>query len=269
MRNSSKAWRRCGSWTTPPTCCSSARPESATPCSPSARPGPARATAEAGHRVYFTTAAELAAKCHKAALEGRWSTCMRFFAGPRLLVIDQLGYLPLPDDGASLLFQVINQRSEVVHDPGREGRHCRLGRRVRRRHRRCGDARPAAAPGRRRRHRRTLIPAARPSRPRRDDPPRSELPCQLTPRLSRCGPARSAAASSHHPPLHRPTHLLLTTLPRHRRQRPRQGQRRRRRSSPGRSRQHHAPDLGSAHHHGIHLDTPGSGTGSEPDRRGG
>jgi DNA replication protein DnaC len=72
--------------------------------------GLARAGVDAGHRVYFTTAADLAARCHKAALEGRWSTCMRFFAGPRLLVIDELGYLPLPGDGASALFQVINQR---------------------------------------------------------------------------------------------------------------------------------------------------------------
>lgn len=69
-----------------------------------------RAAVDAGHRIYFTTAAELAAKCHKAALEGRWKTCMRFFAGPRLLIIDELGYLPLPEDGASALFQVINQR---------------------------------------------------------------------------------------------------------------------------------------------------------------
>lgn len=72
--------------------------------------GLARAAVDAGHRVYFTTAADLAARCHKAAFEGRWATCMRFFAGPRLLVIDELGYLPLPGDGASALFQVINQR---------------------------------------------------------------------------------------------------------------------------------------------------------------
>jgi DNA replication protein DnaC len=70
----------------------------------------ARSAVDAGHRVYFTTAAELAAKCHKAALEGRWASIMPFFAGPRLLVIDELGYLPLPGDGASALFQVINQR---------------------------------------------------------------------------------------------------------------------------------------------------------------
>jgi DNA replication protein DnaC len=72
--------------------------------------GLARSAVEAGHRVYFTAAAELAARCHKAALEGRWATCMRFFAGPRLLVLDELGYLPLPSDGAAALFQVINQR---------------------------------------------------------------------------------------------------------------------------------------------------------------
>ncbi|MFF3910571.1 IS21-like element helper ATPase IstB [Streptomyces sp. NPDC001848] len=69
-----------------------------------------RAAVEAGNRVYFTTAADLAARCHKAALEGRWKTCMNFFAGPKLLIIDELGYLPLPEDGASALFQVINQR---------------------------------------------------------------------------------------------------------------------------------------------------------------
>jgi len=32
---------------------------------------------------------------------------VRFFAGPKLLVIDELGYLPLPGDGTSALFQVI------------------------------------------------------------------------------------------------------------------------------------------------------------------
>jgi DNA replication protein DnaC len=43
----------------------------------------ARASIEAGYRTYCTTAADLAARCHRAALEGRWSTTMRFFAGDR------------------------------------------------------------------------------------------------------------------------------------------------------------------------------------------
>jgi DNA replication protein DnaC len=70
----------------------------------------ARAAVEAGHRVYFTSAADLAARCRKASIEGRWNTCMRFFAGPRLLVIDELGYLDMPEEAVSALFQVISQR---------------------------------------------------------------------------------------------------------------------------------------------------------------
>lgn len=72
--------------------------------------GLARKAAHAGYRTYFTTAAELAARCHRAALEGRWATTMRFFNGPTLLVIDELGYLPLQAEGAAALFQVVTQR---------------------------------------------------------------------------------------------------------------------------------------------------------------
>jgi DNA replication protein DnaC len=70
----------------------------------------ARAAVEAGHRVYFTSAADLAARCLRAAREGRWNTCMRFFAGPRLLVIDELGYLNVAEEAVAALFQVITQR---------------------------------------------------------------------------------------------------------------------------------------------------------------
>ncbi len=70
----------------------------------------ARASIDAGYRTYYTTAADLVARCHRAALEGRWATTMRFFAGPRLLVIDEVGYLPLASEAAAALFQVITQR---------------------------------------------------------------------------------------------------------------------------------------------------------------
>lgn len=70
----------------------------------------ARRAAEAGYRVYFTTAAELVARCHRAAIEGRWATTMRFYAGPQLLVIDELGYLAMKSEAAAALFQVISQR---------------------------------------------------------------------------------------------------------------------------------------------------------------
>lgn len=68
------------------------------------------ASIDAGYRTYYTTAADLAARCHRAALEGRWATTMRFFAGPRLLIIDEVGYLPLASEAAASLFQVITQR---------------------------------------------------------------------------------------------------------------------------------------------------------------
>jgi DNA replication protein DnaC len=74
--------------------------------------GLARAAVDAGHRVYFTTADDLAKRCRKAALEGRWATAMRFFCGPRLLVIDEFAYAsrhPDPEANAAL-FEVISRR---------------------------------------------------------------------------------------------------------------------------------------------------------------
>jgi DNA replication protein DnaC len=72
--------------------------------------GLGHAAVAAGYRTYYTTATDLAARCHKAAIEGRWATTMRFFAGPRLLIIDEVGYLPMAAEGAAALFQVISQR---------------------------------------------------------------------------------------------------------------------------------------------------------------
>lgn len=36
-----------------------------------------------GHRVYYTTAADLVARTARLAIEGRWSTTMRFWVGRR------------------------------------------------------------------------------------------------------------------------------------------------------------------------------------------
>jgi DNA replication protein DnaC len=66
----------------------------------------------AGYRVYYTTAADLVARTNRAALEGRWHTTMRFWNGPQLLLIDELGYLPLAGEAGSHLFQVISRRYE-------------------------------------------------------------------------------------------------------------------------------------------------------------
>jgi DNA replication protein DnaC len=67
---------------------------------------------QAGYRVYYTTAADLVTRTQKAAADGRWANTMRFWAGPQLLIIDELGYLPMPSEAASHLFQVISRRYE-------------------------------------------------------------------------------------------------------------------------------------------------------------
>jgi len=72
----------------------------------------ARKAVEAGYRGYYTTAADLVARTSKAAAEGRWQNTMRFWAGPGVLVVDELGYLPLPGEAASHLFQVVSRRYE-------------------------------------------------------------------------------------------------------------------------------------------------------------
>lgn len=74
--------------------------------------GLARKAVEAGYRGYYTTAADLVARTSKAAAEGRWQATMRFWAGPGVLVVDELGYLPLPGEAASHFFQVVSRRYE-------------------------------------------------------------------------------------------------------------------------------------------------------------
>ncbi len=72
----------------------------------------ARKAVESGYRGYYTTAADLVARTSKAAAEGRWQNTMRFWAGPGVLVVDELGYLPLPGQAASHFFQVVSRRYE-------------------------------------------------------------------------------------------------------------------------------------------------------------
>jgi len=65
---------------------------------------------EAGYRVHYTTAADLVARTSRAADQGRWENTMRFWAGPQVLIVDELGYLPMVGEADSHLFQVISRR---------------------------------------------------------------------------------------------------------------------------------------------------------------
>lgn len=67
-------------------------------------------TAELGHRVYFTTAMDLAQRLTKAVDSNRLDRQIKSLVQPKLLVIDEVGYLTLDPLQSSLLFQVICQR---------------------------------------------------------------------------------------------------------------------------------------------------------------
>ncbi len=67
-------------------------------------------TAELGHRVYFTTAMDLAVKLTRAVDANRLHRELKALVQPKLLVIDEVGYLALDGVQASLVFQVICQR---------------------------------------------------------------------------------------------------------------------------------------------------------------
>ncbi len=66
--------------------------------------------AEMGHRVYFTTAMDLARKLTRAVDTNRLHRELNALMQPKLLVIDEIGYLPFDQVQASLLFQVICRR---------------------------------------------------------------------------------------------------------------------------------------------------------------
>ena len=72
-------------------------------------------SAELGHRIYFTTAMDLARKLTAAYAQNRLAHALKTLTQPRLLIIDEIGYLGLDATQASLLFQVVCQRYERNH----------------------------------------------------------------------------------------------------------------------------------------------------------
>ncbi len=69
-------------------------------------------TAELGHRIYFTTAIDMVRRLTKAMKENRLPREINNLVRPKLLIIDEVGYLTLDRPQASLLFQIICQRYE-------------------------------------------------------------------------------------------------------------------------------------------------------------
>jgi DNA replication protein DnaC len=71
-----------------------------------------RAAIREGYSVLFVTAPALVAALAKAHAEGRLEERLGFFAKPKLLIIDELGYLPFETNAAHLFFQLISRRYE-------------------------------------------------------------------------------------------------------------------------------------------------------------
>jgi DNA replication protein DnaC len=69
-------------------------------------------TAELGHRVYFTTAMDLARRLTAALEQHRLPRELNSLGQPTLLIVDEVGYLRFDSTQASLLFQVLCRRYE-------------------------------------------------------------------------------------------------------------------------------------------------------------
>jgi DNA replication protein DnaC len=65
-----------------------------------------------GHAVLFTTAIEAINTLSAAQAQCRLKTELKKFLAPTVLVLDELGYLPIDKIGADLLFQIISGRYE-------------------------------------------------------------------------------------------------------------------------------------------------------------
>jgi DNA replication protein DnaC len=68
------------------------------------------AATEAGYRTYFTGALDMAQALQSAHLEGTAQYKLRTYVGPSVLVVDELGYLPMDQASANWIFQVVSRR---------------------------------------------------------------------------------------------------------------------------------------------------------------
>lgn len=65
-----------------------------------------------GYSVLFTTAIDIIHTLSAAAATGNLKRAMQRYLKPALIIVDEIGYLPIDKHGADLLFQIISQRYE-------------------------------------------------------------------------------------------------------------------------------------------------------------
>lgn len=70
------------------------------------------AACQAGHTTYYTSLDDMVRKLRAADTAGRLGRQIQTYLRPNLLIIDEVGYLPLGRADANLVFQVISRRYE-------------------------------------------------------------------------------------------------------------------------------------------------------------
>lgn len=65
-----------------------------------------------GYSVLYTSAMALVGALAKAHVAGRLEERLTHYTKPKLLIVDELGYLPLEPDAAHLFFQLVSRRYE-------------------------------------------------------------------------------------------------------------------------------------------------------------
>ena len=70
------------------------------------------ATAASGRRVYYGTLTDLVRSLEDAQAAGQLSRRLAVLTHPALLIVDEIGYLPVSHTGAVLFFQLMNRRYE-------------------------------------------------------------------------------------------------------------------------------------------------------------
>jgi DNA replication protein DnaC len=69
---------------------------------------------EAGHKVLFLTLEAMITRLTRARLENRSDRQLQQFVYPKVLIIDEMGYLPMNREEAGMLFRLLNRRYEKV-----------------------------------------------------------------------------------------------------------------------------------------------------------
>ena len=67
---------------------------------------------KAGRSVYFSSLADIVASLAKAERDGALRERIRYYCRFALLIVDEIGYLPVTPGGGNLFFQLVNARYE-------------------------------------------------------------------------------------------------------------------------------------------------------------